>query len=79
MTSGLDPEKNLIFIEDQISKASQEGICHFFLPECFYSLSNGKESTPHLVEFGNTHFNNISNLAKKHQVYLIGGSVLMLP
>ena len=75
MTSGLDPEKNLIFIEDQISKATQEGINYFFLPECFYSLSNGKQPTPHLVEIGNTHFNNISNLAKKYQVYLIGGSV----
>lgn len=74
LTSTLDYKINLEKIQNFIEKAKLEGATHIFMPEVFYSMSNGKTPTPYLVEEGNEHYKNIQNLAKKNGVYLIGGS-----
>lgn len=74
MTSGLDPRENIEKIENFLKQANTASVSYVFLPECFYSLSDGTKPTPFLVEEGNEHFFNIQNLAKKYGVYLLGGS-----
>lgn len=75
LTSSLDYKSNLEKIQKFISSAKGEGAQAIFLPECFYSLSNGKEPSPFLVNESNEHFENIRKLAIENNVYLIGGSV----
>ena len=77
-SGSIDPEQNLLKIEEFCAKAVKLGVKAIFLPECFYSLGNGKDQTPHLVTFENNHFLAIQSLAKKFSVYLIGGSVAFL-
>ena len=43
-----------------------EGAENIFLPEVFYSMSNGTEPTPYLLSSGNEHERNVINLAKKN-------------
>lgn len=74
LTSVLDPEINLLKIRTFISQAIRQGVSAIFLPEVFYSMSDGIKPTPYLVEKNNQHHLAISNLAKDHKVYLIGGS-----
>lgn len=74
LTSVLDYKVNLLKIDELIKKGKKDGANHFFLPEVYYSMSNGLTPTPYLIEEGNEHFNNIKNLAKANEVYLIGGS-----
>ena len=54
--------------------AKKEKVGAIFLPECFYSMSDGTMPTPHLVEEGNEHAQNIRDLAKDFGVFLLGGS-----
>jgi len=75
LTSTLDYQSNLKKIQDYISKAKGEGAKAIFLPECFYSLSDGSAASPYLVHETNEHFENIRRLAIDNGVYLIGGSV----
>lgn len=76
LTSVLDYKKNLTKIDAFIKKAMKtDKVEAIFLPEVFYSMSNGQVPTPHLVSQNNVHYNNIKNLAKENGVYLIGGSV----
>ncbi len=72
--SALDPKENLIKIEKFLLEANQKQVKAIFLPEVFYSMSDAKTPTPYLVEENNEHFKNIQNLAKKYQVYLLGGT-----
>ena len=73
--SGYGPQENLKKINDFIQKAKKESeIEAVFLPEVFYSMSDGTKATEYLVEDRNEHFNAISRLAKDNGVYLIGGS-----
>lgn len=74
LTSVLDPQINLKKIDGFIQKAKNEGAYAIFLPEVFYSISDGTKPTPYLIEDENEHYKNIQNLAVKNQVYLIGGS-----
>jgi predicted amidohydrolase len=74
MTSVLDPAVNIAKLDSLISKGKAQGANAFFLPEVFYSIANGLDSTPHLVEPGNQHEQNILQLARRHHVYLLGGS-----
>jgi len=75
LCSALEPEANLSKIQKFIDEAkSQMDIEAVFLPEVFYSMSNGVEPTPHLVEKGNDHYNKIRQLAIKNKVYLLGGT-----
>jgi predicted amidohydrolase len=75
LTSKLDYRHNLSVIESQLLEAKQQNISYCFLPECFYTLSNGVESSPYIVEETGEHIENIAALAKKHKLYLLGGSV----
>lgn len=74
--SKLDPNTNLAKISELINaaKTEQPALEAVFLPEVFYSMSDGTKPTPYLIEEGNEHFQNIADLAKKHNVYLLGGS-----
>tara|TARA_R110002072_G_scaffold1989_5_gene16566 strand:- start:19497 stop:20291 length:795 start_codon:yes stop_codon:yes gene_type:complete len=74
LTSLYDFEENLKKIDEACLQVKRSGANILFLPECFYSLSNGLKPTEYLVEQNNEHYKNISNLAKKHELYLIGGS-----
>jgi predicted amidohydrolase len=74
LTSKLDYKENLQKLEYFLEEASSKGTQAAFLPECFYSMSDGSAPTPHLVEPSNEHFNNIRNLAKKYNMAIIGGS-----
>lgn len=74
LTSVLDYKINLEKIQKFIEKAKAQGATHIFLPEVFYSMSNGLKATPYLVEENNEHYENIRRLAQDNKVYLIGGS-----
>jgi predicted amidohydrolase len=74
MCSALDYKVNLEKIAPFLREAKEAGVEAVFLPETFYSLSDGKTPTPHLVEGENEHFQNIRNLAKDHSLYILGGS-----
>lgn len=79
MTSNIDPSYNLKKIENLVLNYPHHSkIQALFLPECFYSLSNGLVVTPHLVSEENEGLKNIQNLARKLNMYLIGGSVAYL-
>lgn len=75
LCSSLEYKENLAKIDKAAAQAANEGVSYLFLPECFYSMSNGLKPTPYLVEQGNEHFENISKIAAKNGVFLIGGSV----
>lgn len=75
LCSALDPQINLDKIQDLINQAKKESdIEAVFLPEVFYSMSDGTEATPYLVEKDNEHYKNIQKLALDNKVYLIGGT-----
>lgn len=74
--SKLDFQKNLEKIRlmiDQVSKEAPDTDA-IILPEVFYSMSDGTKPTPHLVEEGNNHLDNITSLSKKSGMALLGGS-----
>lgn len=74
--SGIDPVINMAKISRYIDDCkSKYEIDTFFLPEVFYSMSDGSKPTPFLVREENEHYGTISKLAKDKNVYLIGGSV----
>jgi len=75
LCSELDYKKNLIKIDQAAKEATAKGVKYLFLPECFYSMSNGLEASPYLVEISNEHFQNICDIAKENEIYLLGGSV----
>ena len=75
LCSALEPQSNLDKIQGFIDQAKNESdIEAVFLPEVFYSMSDGTEATPYLVEKDNEHYKNIQNLVKANNVYLIGGT-----
>lgn len=75
LTSVVDYKKNLATIERLLTEAKAQNLKAVFLPECFYSMSDGVTPTPYLVDpNGGEHFENIANLAKTFGVYLLGGS-----
>lgn len=76
--SKLDYQENLSKIQKLITEAKDGGAENIFLPEVFYSMSNGTEPTPYLLSSGNEHEINVLNLAKKNNVNLIGGSCATL-
>ncbi len=74
LTSVLDPEKNIETIRRYLLKAKKDKVKTVFLPECFYSMGDGKTATPFLVKTGNDHYKNIQSMAKESGLYIIGGS-----
>lgn len=75
LESKLDPQVNLAAIRQHLHAAREAGVTAVFLPEVFYSISNGLVATPHLVMDGNEHWKAIQKLAVDYKVYLVGGSV----
>jgi deaminated glutathione amidase len=76
--SKLDPRFNLAKIEAYMLQAMKDGVKAVFLPEVFYSMSNGLTPTPYLVEENNDHYKEIQKLSIKYKMYLLGGSVATL-
>lgn len=74
MNSKEDYKENLEFIHQNAKAAKEAGAQALFLPECFYSMSDGLKPTPYLIEEYNEHHQNIQEIAKKHGIALIGGS-----
>lgn len=73
--SKLDYKENLKTIYSIIQDAKEkEQIEYFYLPEVFYSMSDGLEPTPHLLQKDNEHYQNIQKIATDNQVYIIGGT-----
>ena len=76
MTSVLDYKSNLRKIESWLQEAQSKNVSHVFLPESFYSMSNGLDITPYFLEPGNFHEANLTSLAKKYEIALWGGSCI---
>jgi predicted amidohydrolase len=73
-TSLLDFKVNLEKVKIAAEEAKAKGTEILCLSECFYSMSDGKSSTPYLVEEQNQHYLNIQSVAKDFELYLIGGT-----
>ncbi|MFP5386412.1 MAG: carbon-nitrogen hydrolase family protein [Bacteriovoracia bacterium] len=78
LQSVLDPEKNLSTIRKFLIEAKNQGAEAVFLPEVFYSMSDGTKPTPHLVEGKNEHYEAIRSLALDSGLYILGGSAATL-
>lgn len=78
LCSVLDPAINLAKIRKLLQEAKENGAVAAFLPEVFYSLSNGLSATPYLVEGKNEHYQAIRQLAVDSGLYLLGGSAATL-
>ena len=75
LNSKLDFRHNLDQIKELLEEAKKQKAVAAFLPECFYSMSDGVNPTPHLVEDHSEHLANIKSLAVDYGLALIGGSV----
>lgn len=78
LTSVLDPAVNLEKIRGFLKEAKAQGAEAVFLPEVFYSISDGTKPTPYLVEGHNEHYLAIQKLAKDSGLYILGGSAATL-
>jgi predicted amidohydrolase len=78
LNSVLDPSENLSVIRRFLKEAKSEGAKAVFLPEVFYSMSDGTKPTPHLIEWNNEHYENIRRLALDSGLYILGGSAATL-
>lgn len=74
LNSKLDPGPNLAAINSMIDEGIAVGVRTFFLPECFYSMSDGLAPTPYLIEGENEHYQAIKEIAASKRVALLGGS-----
>lgn len=74
LCSTLDYKENLEKIRKFLKEAKEQEIKYVFLPEVFYSISDGKNSTPYLIEKDNEHYKNIQNLAKESGINILGGT-----
>lgn len=73
--SKLDPQHNLRVIRRHMDEAREQDVKAVFLPEVFYSISDGITASPYLVEDSNEHWKEIQRLAMDYKVHLLGGSV----
>lgn len=78
LTSVLDYKANLEVIRSQLTEAKAKGAEVFFLPEVFYSMSDGQTPTPFLVKEGNEHYKEIQKLSTDFGMAQIGGSAATL-
>lgn len=78
LTSVLDYKVNLQTIRAFLKEAKEKGAQAAFMPEVFYSMSDGVTPTPYLVEDGNIHYQEIKKLAVDFEIALIGGSAATL-
>lgn len=78
LQSVLEPEKNLATIRKLLAEAQEQEVEAVFLPEVFYSISDGTRPTPYLVEGENEHYQNIAKLASDFNLYILGGTAATL-
>ncbi|MFL5785587.1 MAG: carbon-nitrogen hydrolase family protein [Bacteriovoracaceae bacterium] len=78
LQSVLDPAANLKTIRKFMDEARAKGTTAVFLPEVFYSMSDGTKPTPYLVEGHNEHYEAIRKLATDYKMYVLGGSAATL-
>jgi deaminated glutathione amidase len=78
LCSVLEPDKNLIKIRAFLNEAKINGASAVFLPEVFYSISDGTKPSPYLVEGKNEHYQAIKKLAVDSGLYILGGSAATL-
>ncbi len=78
LQSVLDPAINLRTIRKYLDEARGKGCQAVFLPEVFYSMSDGTKPTPYLIDGHNEHYEAIRSLAKDYSVYILGGSAATL-
>ena len=74
LQSVLDPQVNLATIKKFLAEAKKENAKGVFLPEVFYSISDGTKPTPFLIDGNNEHYEAIRSLAKESGLYILGGS-----
>ena len=74
LCSVLDFKENLKKIRRFLKESKKQKVHATFLPECFYSFSDGKAPTPYLVEHENEHYQNIRSLASDYEMYILGGT-----
>lgn len=75
LCSHYNPSINLDKINKFIAMSKEQmNIEAVFLPEVFYSMSDGTRPTEYLVKEGNEHFKAIKEIAVANNVHLIGGS-----
>ncbi len=74
LRSVLDPAINLATIRGFVSQAKAEGAAAVFLPEVFYSMSDGTKPTPYLIDGHNEHYLAIRQLAVDSGLFILGGS-----
>lgn len=78
LQSVLDPVVNLTTIRNLLTQAKEAGAKAVFLPEVFYSMSDGTKPTPYLIEDNNEHFEAMRSLATDFGLYILGGSAATL-
>jgi deaminated glutathione amidase len=78
LQSVLDPATNLSVIKNFLAEAKTKNVQAVFLPEVFYSMSDGTKPTPYLVEGKNEHYRAIQNLAVESGLFILGGSAATL-
>jgi deaminated glutathione amidase len=78
LKSVLEPAQNLLTIRKFLVDAKSQNANAVFLPEVFYSVSDGNKPSPYLVEGKNEHYLAIQKLAKDSGLYILGGSAATL-
>lgn len=78
LTSVLDYKANLEVIRSLLKEAKEKGAEAVFMPEVFYSMSDGVTPTPYLIAEGNEHYKEIQKLSVDFQIAQIGGSAATL-
>ena len=68
LQSLLDPEHNLTTIRTMLKEARDQGATAVFLPEVFYSMSDGTKATPYVIQGQDQHYEAIRKLATDYNV-----------
>ena len=78
LKSVLDYKVNLEVIRGLLKEAKAQGAVVFYMPEVFYSMSDGLTPTPFLVANGNEHYKEIQKLSTDFEMAQVGGSAATL-
>jgi predicted amidohydrolase len=78
LRSVLEPASNLRTIRELLAEARSNGASAVFLPEVFYSMSDGTKASPYLVHGEDEHYRAIRELATSSGLFILGGSAATL-
>lgn len=73
MCSAVDPRFNIAALQSYLQEAKEQKAKAVFLPEGFYTLSDGKRKSPFAMDEKND-WQSIAQLAKTYGLALVGGS-----